>query len=290
MTERGDFATLLRAWRDRLHPAAAGLPAGAGRRATGLRREELAALAGISVDYVVRLEQGRADRPSAQVVAAVARALQLSEGERDQLYVAAGLAAPLPTEVPAFVPPSVQRLVARMSDVAVAVCSADWTILTTNAAWDALHGAPPASGPDRNVVWRHFLGAPTRLREEPGETERFERAITADLRTTTVRYPHDRRLQGFIDELVARSPRFAGLWAEVGAAHHRTERKTIEHPAVGPVTLDCDVLGVAGDDLHIVTNTAEPGTEDASRFDLVRALGVGAGSELDPQDAPLPGS
>ncbi|PZE78352.1 MULTISPECIES: helix-turn-helix transcriptional regulator [unclassified Curtobacterium] len=287
MTERGDFATLLRAWRDRLHPAAAGLPAGAGRRAAGLRREELAALAGVSVDYVVRLEQGRADRPSAQVVAAIARALQVSEGERDQLYVAAGLAAPLPTVVPTFVPPSVQRLITRMPDAAIAVCSADWTILTTNAAWDALHGAPPASGPERNVVRRHFLGSPTRLLREEGETERFEQAITSDLRTTTVRYPQDRQLQALIDELVAGSPRFAELWAQVGAARHRTERKTILHPTVGPVLLDCDVLSVSGEDLHIVTNTAEPGTEDASRFDLIRALGATGAAPLDPADSPL---
>src|SRR5258708_37660896 len=84
----------IHAWRDRLTPAAAGLPAGRARRTAGLRREDLAELAGVSVDYVVRLEQGRATTPSAQVVSALARALQLSRPERDHLYRLAGVPSP----------------------------------------------------------------------------------------------------------------------------------------------------------------------------------------------------
>ncbi|MCS5716076.1 helix-turn-helix domain-containing protein [Herbiconiux sp. CPCC 205716] len=90
----GELGELLRTWRDRLSPLDVGLPAGDTRRAAGLRREELAMLAGLSVDYVVRLEQGRARRPSAQVAAALARTLQLSDAERDHLYVVAGLLPP----------------------------------------------------------------------------------------------------------------------------------------------------------------------------------------------------
>lgn len=264
---------LLRAWRDRLHPAAVGLPAGPGRRATGIRREELAALAGISVDYVIRLEQGRADSPSGQVVAAIARSLQLSEAEREQLHVAAGLAPPLPTDVPTFVPPSVQRLITRLGGVGVAVYAADWTQLSTNDAWDAIHGVLPATGRSRNLLWRHFTAMPDRLLRQQGETERFEAAMVSDLRIATIRHPDDRGLRRLVDDLAAASPRFASLWADVRVAHHQTEHKTILHPEVGPIELDCDVLTVPGADLRIVTFTAEPGSEDASRLDLARTLG-----------------
>ena len=92
-----EFAEVLRAWRDRMRPEEAGLPAGPGRRAKGLRREELAALAGVSVEYVVRLEQGRARHPAPQMLGALARALRLSDEERDHLYRVGGAAAqPVP--------------------------------------------------------------------------------------------------------------------------------------------------------------------------------------------------
>src|SRR5206468_10619646 len=93
---QGDLGSLLRSWRDRLSPVDVGLPPGHARRAAGLRREELAQLAGLSVDYLVRLEQGRARHPSPQVAAALARALQLTGAERDHLFVLAGLLPPSP--------------------------------------------------------------------------------------------------------------------------------------------------------------------------------------------------
>ena len=120
----GDLAGLLKSWRDRLSPADVGLPAGPNRRAAGLRREELAALAGLSVDYVVRLEQGRSRNPSDQVVASIARVLQLTSEERDHLFVVAGLLPPSRGELPRHIPPGVQRLVARLGATPVAVFTA----------------------------------------------------------------------------------------------------------------------------------------------------------------------
>src|SRR5437660_8431646 len=115
--ETGLGATI-RAWRDRLTPADVGLPSRRARRATGLRREELAELAGVSVDYVVRLEQGRATTPSAQVVAALARALRLTNAERDHLHRIAGLAPPAEGEISDHIPPGLQRVLARLGDTA----------------------------------------------------------------------------------------------------------------------------------------------------------------------------
>jgi transcriptional regulator with XRE-family HTH domain len=271
MADRGDLATLLRAWRDRLHPAAVGLPSGPNRRTAGVRREELAMLAGLSVDYVIRLEQGRAERPSEQVVASLARVLQLGDDERDALFVAAGLPAPLPTSVPRTIPPTVHRLLYRMPDTAVAVYAADWTLLATNPAWDLVHGAVEG---ERNMVARQFLGGPSRLVETPGHAEHFERAMVSDLRGATIRYPQDQQLRALVHRMIERSPRFAAMWSDVEVATHRTERKTIDHPVVGPLTFDCDTLVVAGTDVRVVLFTPEPGTEDASKFDLLRTVGV----------------
>jgi transcriptional regulator with XRE-family HTH domain len=276
MAERGDLATLIRAWRDRLRPESVGLPGGPGRRAAGIRREELSMLAGISVDYIVRLEQGRADRPSEQVVAAIARALQVTETERDQLYVAAGLVPPAPSTVPRHIPPSVHRMLVRMPDIGTAVFAADWTLLTANDAWMGLHGAWTGDPRERNLLWRQFVTQNTRLRRDDAATEHFERAILADLRIATIRYPADPSLQTLIRDLQAASPRFRSYWSDVEIATHRGERKTIEHPTIGDITLDCDVCTVEGTGLRIVTFTAEPGSEDDSRLALARTLGAGA--------------
>jgi transcriptional regulator with XRE-family HTH domain len=274
MSERGDLATLIRAWRDRLRPETVGLPGGPGRRAAGIRREELSMLAGISVDYIVRLEQGRADRPSEQVVAAITRALQLSEDERDQLYIAAGLVPPSPTLVPRHIPPSVQRMLVRMPDIGTAVFAADWTLVTANDAWMGLHGTWTGEPRERNLLWRQFVTGNTRLRRDDAATEHFERAIIADLRIATIRYPADPSLQTLISDLRDRSPRFRAFWAGVEVATHRGERKTIVHPSIGDITLDCDVCTVEGTGLRIVTFTAEPGSDDESRLALARTLGV----------------
>lgn len=139
-----EFGELLHGWRDRLSPVDVGFAATSGRRAPGLRREELAQLAGLSVDYVLRLEQGRAKNPSAQVVGSLARALQLSRGERDQLYRSAGLLPPQDGTISAHVPASIQRLAVRLGDVPIGVFTADWTLVWWNAMWCALNGDPSA--------------------------------------------------------------------------------------------------------------------------------------------------
>lgn len=268
---RGEFASLMRSWRDRVQPAAVGLPVGQ-RKTAGLRREEVAMLAGLSVDYVVRLEQGRAERPSEQVVASLARVLQLSGLERDQFYLAAGLAAPLPSAVPVHVPASVQRLLARLPDVAVSVYSATWTLLTVNAAWNALLG--PMSE-ERNLIVQVFTGTAPAVLWDEGHAEHFERALVSDLRTVSIRFPEDRSVRGLIDRLHSVSERFAQLWAEGSIVDNGAGVKSFAHPVVGDITVDCDVFTVVGTDLRIVTYTAAPGTEDASKFDLVRAMGSG---------------
>ena len=269
MADRGELATLLRAWRERLQPAAVGFPVGQ-RRTAGLRREEVALLAGVSVDYLVRLEQGRADRPSAQVVASLARVLQVGDCERDQLFLAAGLPAPGPGAVATHIPGSVQRLLARLPDVAVGVWTTHWTLLTANAAWQALLGGME---PGLNLVLAQFADTAPQVVWTPAELEHHERALVSDLRSAALRYPDDPSVQAVLAELQT-NERFARMWAAGTVVEHASRRKTFVHPLVGLVTLDCDVFTASCTDLRIVTYTAEPGTEDASRFDLIRTLGT----------------
>ncbi|HWT34397.1 MAG TPA: helix-turn-helix transcriptional regulator [Microbacterium sp.] len=275
--EPWEFGSAVRRWRDRVTPDAVGLGSGGRRRAVGLRREELAALAGISVDYLTRLEQGRATAPSEQVVESLARALRLSDAERDWLFELAGRSAPGSGLVSTRVAPSVQRLLDRLDGIPVVVYDAAWNLVVANAPYDALMG--PTSelrGNERNAVWRNLVGSGSRARQTAQEhAEQVERLI-ADLRMTVARYPHDGRLRRLVVELQAADGRFAQLWetASDTPPAEQSRHKVIDHPAVGPITVDCDTLVVAQDDLRIMVYTAEPGSPDAERLQLAIVLGT----------------
>lgn len=266
---------LLRAWRDRLSPVDAGITVSSNRRAVGLRREELASLAGLSVDYVVRLEQGRALHPSAQVVSALARALHLDHAERDQLYRSAGLLPPADGHISSHIPAGVQRLVARLNESPLAVFTADWTLVSWNPLWSALQGDPVAIPvAHRNLARAVFGDAQAQRHLRPsrsmGGVDHFSRALVADLRAALLTYPTDSGLLTLIKDLLATSPQFDLLWSSGAAAHHETDRKTIDHPDVGQITLDCDVLTVPGSDLRLVVFSAPADTNDARRLEFLR--------------------
>jgi transcriptional regulator with XRE-family HTH domain len=270
-----EFGHAVRRWRDRVSPSAAGLAAGGRRRAAGLRREELAMLAGISVDYVTRLEQGRATGPSGQVVEALARALRLAAEEREHLFRLAGLVPPGRGTLPARLTPSVQRLLDRLDGVPVAVHDAAWTLITANRLWTALFGDWTAlRGLEANVIWRHFLAHTDLVVYSDAHQAEFEAAMVADLRAALARYPADTRLSRLVAELRSGSEQFAALWETGVVGHHEAARKTINNPRVGPLELDCDVLSVAGSDLRIVAYTAEPGSEAADRLALLAVVGT----------------
>lgn len=265
-------ASYLRLWRARLQPADVGLPDAGRRRTRGLRREELASLAGISVDYLIRLEQGRAVSPSPAVLAALARALRLEPEERDHLYVVAGHAPPKRTNVCSDVTPGVRRVVDRLGDVPVAVYDAAWTIIYWNRLWAALMGDPSVlSGRERNLLWRAFTRSATRVTRSPQEVSAFQQAAVADLRRATGNYPGDLRLQGLVADLRQASPRFDELWQRGILTQPDTGPKTITHPELGSITLDCDVLTVAGTDLRVIVYTTDPASPDAEKLELLRA-------------------
>ncbi|MFF1723920.1 helix-turn-helix domain-containing protein [Streptomyces sviceus] len=274
------LGTALRRWRDRLSPTDVGRPSRPGRRAAGLRREELADLAGLSVDYVVRLEQGRATSPSAQVVASLARALQLQPMERDYAYRLAGLLPPQEGMISTHVPAGVQRMLARLGEYPVGVFSADWTLLSWTPSWAALLGDPGARTPvERNLVRAVFATGPSGLASWPvlqdGDT--LSTALVADLRTALVTYPRDRGLIDLVEELRSASAEFARLWDEGAVGPHVSARKTVVHPQVGEVTCDCDVLTVPGCDIRLVVYTVAAGSADAEKLEFLRVTrGAGA--------------
>jgi transcriptional regulator with XRE-family HTH domain len=285
MTRHGELGTALHRWRDRIAPAEAGLPMGEPSGAGGLRHEDLARLTGLSVDYLVRLEEGRATSPSVQVLTSLSGALRLSEDERRHLFLLAGQSPPAVGLVPDHVPPSVRRLLGRLAGTPVGVHDASWNLITWNPLWAALVGDPSQLPPrGRNAVWQHFTGGPSRVSHTVEQEARFEAALVADLRSATVRYPTDVRLRFLIGELRRASNRFAVLWNSRIAGSHDTDTRTVRHPDVGPVTLDCDTFTVPGCDLRITAYSAEPGTEAADRLRLLDMLGAGTAHE--PATAP----
>ncbi|MFD5827322.1 helix-turn-helix transcriptional regulator [Lentzea sp. NPDC060358] len=274
---------MLRTWRGRVSPEAAGLSSGHRRRLAGLRREDLADLAGISVDYVVRLEQGRHTTPSPQVTASLAQALQLTDAERDHLYRLAGLAPPCAGEVSDHLPPGLHRLLSRLGDAAVAVFAADWQLIWWNRAWAALLGDPaPTPVALRNFARDTFPvdGSAPRLAHWPvvpvGQQD-VEASVVSDLRRATGRFPRSTRLADLVRDLSAGNPRFARLWASGAVGAHREDHKVVHHPAAGPITVDCDVLSDGDAERKIVALTAAPGTEDATRFRLAVVSGISRG-------------
>ncbi|MBB4684262.1 helix-turn-helix transcriptional regulator [Amycolatopsis jiangsuensis] len=271
--DRAELANVLKAARARLMPEEVGLPAGPRRRVAGLRREEVAQLAGLSVDYVVRLEQGRGPQPSTQVLTSLTQALRLERDERDQVFRLAGSAPPLAGRIETTIRPSVLRLLQRLTDLPALVQSAKGDVLAQNAMSKALLG-DLGRWPEgrRNVIWQRFLGDGTKhVALNPQEDERAAQQAVGLLRTAVSRYPRDPDLLRLIEELIAGSERFWSMWEERRSTLSRSMTKTIEHPEAGRLTLDCDTLLLPDTDQSMIVYSAAAGTDAAAALDELRA-------------------
>ncbi|MFB4278461.1 helix-turn-helix transcriptional regulator [Nonomuraea sp. MTCD27] len=273
---RAELAEVLRRARDRVRPQDVGLPSGPRRQVPGLRREEVATLAGLSVDYVVRLEQGRGPRPSSQVVAALAQALRLNDDDRDLVFRLAGHQPPQAGRVAMVVRPSVLRLLDRMSDLPVLVLSAKGDVLAWNPLGAALQGDMSAwPQRRRNLIWQRFLGSSRcQAGADPDEDEAAARAAVGTLRAAQARYSDDPDLRRLIAELRRGSPAFEQLWREARSVPWRSATKSVNHPEVGTITLDCDTLLLPDTDQTVLMYSAEPGTPEATALDLLRVAGL----------------
>jgi transcriptional regulator with XRE-family HTH domain len=255
--DRAELAAFLRTRRARLRPGDVGLPAAARRRTPGLRREEVALLAGVSVDYYTRLEQARGPSPSRQVLAALARALRLTGDERDHLFRLTGQPAPEPQAPSDHVRPGVLHLLDRLADSAVVVTNDLGDVLAWTPLAQALFtdlGALAAG--QQNLYRRFFTGQEQQDRLLPEDRERAARANVADLRATWARRSGDPAVQRLVQQLRRASPLFERLWATHDVAVRHADRKRILHPTVGLLELDCEVLLTPEHDQRLILHTA----------------------------------
>jgi transcriptional regulator with XRE-family HTH domain len=273
--DRPELADFLRRCRVRLAPADVGLAEGARRRTPGLRREEVAQLAGMSVDYYTRLEQARGSHPSRQMLAALARALRLTADERDHLFHLAGEEPPRETGGSGHVRPGLLLVLDRLHDTPAQVISDLGDVLAQNAMAAALHGDASARPPHlRNIVRRLFTDPEGFARFPAEDHEALARHHVAHLRAVLAARPDDPRAAGLVAELREASPLFAGLWAEHEVAVRRSDVKRILHPVVGELLLDCEVLLSPDHDQQLIVYTARPGTESYERLQLLRVVGL----------------
>ncbi|MFE9118867.1 helix-turn-helix transcriptional regulator [Streptomyces sp. NPDC007172] len=261
---RQELARFLRDRRAGLRPHEFGLPATDGpRRTPGLRREEVAELAHMSVDYYTRLEQARGPRPSARILDALARALRLTSAERSHMFRLAGSGVPPGSTAVRQVRPHVARMLERLPETGAIVTDAAYGVLAWNPLAQALFGGDLGVG-TTNLARRRFLGQGRRY--ESTGAEEFGHIVVARLRRAADRYPHDPELAALLAQLRAGSQEFGQTWETrpVHAPGHRT--KTIDHPEAGRLRLNCDVLLVPEDDQEVVLITADPGSPAARTF------------------------
>jgi transcriptional regulator with XRE-family HTH domain len=272
--QRDQLADFLRRRRETIRPADVGLSDGPRRRTAGLRREEVAMLAGMSVDYVVRLEQGRSSQPSTQLLGALARALRLSDDERAHLFHLAGHPPPTADGVARLARAGLIRLLDLLGDAPAMVLSDLGEVLAQNRMSVLLVGDQTGfTGDRRYAVHRWFTDPAFRANHALEEREEHARRIVADLRAAAGRRSADPEVAGLVDRLVAASADFRRLWAEHEVAVRRADRKTFAHPRVGALVMDCETLVTPDQGQQLVVLTpADTGARE--RLELLRVLGV----------------
>jgi transcriptional regulator with XRE-family HTH domain len=277
MDNRNEIRDFLTSRRARITPEQAGLPAyGGNRRVAGLRREEVALLAGVSIDYYTRLERGKANGVSESVLEGLVRALQLDEAERAHLFdlMRAANTATRPQRRSASsarqqVRPSVQRILDSMTTTPAYVRNDRLDILAANRLGRALF-APLFDSPARPANSARFFFLDPGAPEFYLDWERQAQEVVATLRSAAGRNPYDRALSNLIGELSTRSEAFRTWWAAHNVRLHRSGVKRLYHPVVGDLTLAYEALELSADPgLRISAYTAEPGTPSEDALNLL---------------------
>lgn len=249
---KSELAEFLRGRRARLRPADAG---DRSRRTPGLRREEVATRACMSVEYYTRLEQARGATPSPRILASLSTALRLDPADQIRLYALAGATPAAPRAVPRIVRPHVADLLHRMPATAAIVTAATYDVIACNPLAQALLGHLDA---EPNLARRYFLAG----QHWSSGADGFAEVAVARLRAAATRYPADPGLQRLLHELRSDSTLFGELWAADPARTPGHRSKTVDHPVAGRLQVTCDVLLVPEDDQQVVLITAEPGSAD----------------------------
>jgi transcriptional regulator with XRE-family HTH domain len=271
--DRAQLADFLRARREALQPEDVGLPRGQRRRTDGLRREEVAALAGMSSDYYGRIEQQRGPIPSEQMLAAIARALHLSLDERDHLFRVGGHPVPQRMQRDTHVAPGMMRIFDRLQDTPAMVMS--WfgeTLLQTPPAVALVGAETHFTGMSRYMIYRWFTD-PAARRIYPAEDHpTHSRIFTAQMRQVYASSPNS-RAEEIVKALLEVSDEFAEIWAahEVGMTHLDTKR--FVHPSLGELALYCQTLFDPDQQQVLLVFTAVPGSPSHEKLQLLAAVG-----------------
>jgi transcriptional regulator with XRE-family HTH domain len=272
--DRPALADFLRRHRDALQPAEVGLPVGQRRRTSGLRREEVAALAAMSVDYYARLEQQRGPQPSEQMVAALARALRLTLDERDHLFRLTGHTAPTRVLRSDHVPPALLRVLDRLSDSPAFVVSDLGETLVQNRLAVALLGDHSGyTGSERSQVFRWFTDPDERRRYPVRDHDHQSHLQTAALRAALGAAGRGSRAAQLAEELSRRSAEFARIWDLHEVRRRFDDHKTLVHPELGEIDLDCQALVTEDQSQALVVLTAQRGTEAYQKLELLAVIG-----------------
>jgi transcriptional regulator with XRE-family HTH domain len=271
--DRDALACFLRSRRESISPADVGLPPGVRRRASGLRREEVAHLTGMSVDYYSRLEQARSTQPSPQILRALARALRLTDDETDYLYRLAGHAVPDRARCSLHVRPALMYLLDQLRDAPAFVCSDTEILLAQNNMAKLLMGDLVSDEPglQTSMCWRWFTDPRSREAIPPEEHDQHSRSRVADLRAAWAHRPNDPDMCELVEGLLKHSTEFSKLWTRHEVAVRRMQRKTFL-TNVGPITLDCEVLATT-DSQHLVILTPPAGSSASDKLRLLAIVG-----------------
>ncbi|MFE5813363.1 helix-turn-helix domain-containing protein [Streptomyces sp. NPDC056479] len=275
-----ELAAFLKSRRARVRPRDVGLPAGPRRRVPGLRREEVAQLAGLSADYYTELERGRGAQPSDQTLAALARALRLTRDERDHLFHLADRRVPPAAHGPAaHVEPGLLSLLDRLTTTPAMVITALHETLAQNPLAVALLGAhavgggPAAGGATTGFLYRWFTDPASRSIYPPEDHPHHSVVFVSDLRAVTARRGRDADVARLVARLRHSSEEFAALWDTRDVAVRRADHKRIVHPTLGVIEVDCHSLLSEDGHQRLLWFTAPPGTEGAARLELLAVVG-----------------
>jgi transcriptional regulator with XRE-family HTH domain len=277
-----ELGAFLKSRRDRIRPGDVGLPALPRRRVPGLRRDEVAVLAGASVDYYTELERGAA-QPSEQMVAALSRGLRLTLDERNHLYHLAGRPVPLSGGSSSHVHPGMLDLLDRLTTTPAQVITDLHVTLVQNRLAVALLGpAPVAPGIEASLVYRWFTDPRTRQMYPEADHEYQSQTLIADLRAAVARRSaNDPEATELVNALVHRSPEFVELWERHDVAVRRDDRKRIVHPTLGVLEVNCLNLFSEDGRQRLLWFTPAVGTASVEQLELLAVIGT---QDLAPSD------
>jgi transcriptional regulator with XRE-family HTH domain len=271
---RAQLAAFLRTRREALQPEDVGLPRGSRRRTGGLRREEVAALCGLSADYYSRIEQQRGPNPSEQMLAALARGLHLSLDERDHLFRLGGHATPQRVRRGDHINPGMMRIFDRLEDTPAQVMSHLGETLRQNRLAAALLGDDSGwTGMARSLHYRWFTDPAARLIHPEQDHPAQDRLIAAHLHDAFTRDGAGSRAAAMVEALLAVSPAFAAIWHEHPVLGPYCAPTRIQHPQLGALDLHCQTLVDPDQSQTLLVYTAVPGSESHQKLQLLSAVG-----------------